>query len=335
MAVEKSAKVSKSKSRSEDADVVVDEPAATQEGSAKKHKKSKKADRSSEITVPPAVNDVPSLEKPKKKRKRDQPTPPEPLDGSKGNEQQVDAAADITDAPKKKKRKHAKAEAEETMVAAAAEEPRKRKQRKHDAQNDAPAELHGESAPPVGMADEADEDGEDIGDKPKKKYPHPAKDESLSEQAVKALSYAYTYHKHRDVWKFSKAHQNWLIRHCWSTTEIPDEYIPLLKKYLKNLQGGARERLLETCQSILKAAEAPEESEEAAAPAKDEAEPAGGGDADSPGKSVRFAETTKETDATTKPGMAAKAPEVVAKKSTRPPESKVKRAKAFVKVLSS
>lgn len=95
------------------------------------------------------------------------------------------------------------------------------------------------------------------------------------------------------------------------------------------------QRLLETCQSILKAAEAPEESEHAATPEKDEAEPAAEGDAEFPSKSVRFAETTKETDATTKPGMAAKAPEVVAKKSTRPPESKVKRAKAFVKVLSS
>ena len=95
------------------------------------------------------------------------------------------------------------------------------------------------------------------------------------------------------------------------------------------------QRLLETCQSILQAAEAPEESEHAATPEKDEAEPAAEGDAESPSKSVRFAETTKETDATTKPGMAAKKTEVVAKKSTRPPESKVKRAKAFVKVLSS
>ncbi|KAI4517335.1 hypothetical protein K525DRAFT_211138 [Schizophyllum commune Loenen D] len=325
MAVEKSVKRSKSTSRSEDAAMGVDEVAATQKGSAKEHKKSKKADQSYETTVPPAVTDIPSLEKHKKKRKRDQPTPAEPLDDTKGNEE-VDAAADT---PKKKKRKHAKAEAEEARDAAvAAEEQRKRKKRKHDA----PSEPHGESTPPVGMVEE---DGEDIGDKPKKKYPHPAKDESLSEQAVKALSYAYTYHKHRDVWKFSKAHQNWLIRHCWSTIEIPDDYIPLLKKYLKNLQGGARERLLETCQSILEAAEAPEDSEHAATPEKDEAEPAAEGDAESPSKSVRFAETTKEADATTKPGSAAKAPEVVAKKSTRPPESKVKRAKAFVKVLSS
>ncbi|KAL1693874.1 hypothetical protein GGG16DRAFT_48486 [Schizophyllum commune] len=325
MAVENSVKRSRSKSRSEDAAMVVDEPAATQEGSAQKHKKSKKADQSYETTVPPAVTDVPTTEEPQKKRKRDQPTPAEPLDDSKGNEE-VDAAADT---PKKKKRKHAKAEAEgATDAAVAGAEPRKRKKRKHNA----PADPHGESTPPVETTDEADEEA---GDKPKKKYPHPAKDESLSEQAVKALSYAYTYHKHREVWKFSKAHQNWLIRHCWSTTEIPDDYIPLLKKYLKNLQGGARERLLETCQSILKAAEAPEESEHAATPEKDEAEPAAEGDAESPSKSVRFAETTKETDASTKPGSAAKKTEVVAKKSTRPPESKVKRAKAFVKVLSS
>ncbi|KAI5894116.1 uncharacterized protein SCHCODRAFT_02576772 [Schizophyllum commune H4-8] len=322
MAVEKSAKRSKAKSRSEDTSMVVDEPAAPQEGSAKKHKKSKKADHSIETTVPPAVTDVLSPEKPKKKRKRDQPAPAEPSDATQRDEGQADAAANTTDAPRKKKRKHAKAEAE-VSTEAADEEPRKRTKRK----SGAPAEPHGELAPPV-TTDEADGDGEDVGDKPKKKYPHPAKDESLSEQAVKALSYAYTYHKHRDVWKFSKAHQNWLIRHCWSTTEIPDDYIPLLKKYLKNLQGGARERLLETCQSILTAAEAPEEHEEAAAPAKDKAEPAAEGDAESPSKSVRFAAATKETDATTKT-------EVAAKKSTRPPESKVKRAKAFVKVLSS
>ena len=159
-------------------------------------------------------------------------------------------------------------------MAAAAEEPRKRKKRKHDV----PAEPHGESTPPVGMVEE---DGEDIGDKPKKKYPHPAKDESLSEQAVKGTPcipwslvgedrsltspcspllriYLPQTPRRLEVQQGTSelAHPPLLVHdrgalRCFDVSlalciyslslQIPDDYIPLLKKYLKNLQGGARE----------------------------------------------------------------------------------------------
>lgn len=94
-------------------------------------------------------------------------------------------------------------------------------------------------------------------------------------------------------WKFNKARQNWLIRNVWAPEavsrddldsafsnvldlQLPDVYVPLVVKYLANVQGGSREvilcpitrtwllltlriqKLIESCQSYLKAEEKPE-----------------------------------------------------------------------------
>ncbi|KIY49592.1 hypothetical protein FISHEDRAFT_72904 [Fistulina hepatica ATCC 64428] len=93
-----------------------------------------------------------------------------------------------------------------------------------------------------------DEDAEPA--KPRK-YPNPKKDASLTEQSRKALDYVYAFHKHHEKWKFNKARQNWLIRNCWSLDEIPDPYSRLLIKYLRSVQGGLREKLMQTCRKHL------------------------------------------------------------------------------------
>ncbi|KAL1744377.1 hypothetical protein HDZ31DRAFT_82718 [Schizophyllum fasciatum] len=318
MAVEHQAKKSKATSRPDTTSFEVGEPTiSTDDVPAKKHKKNKKTDHSQDAGTSVTTNNVPSAGEPKqKKRKHDKPPQAAEQGVSAGVAEGGDAIQITPDASKKKKRKRDATADTIGQGDTPTEDSRKRKKRKGDTQNDAPAEPNAE-------VDQTDADEV----KPKKKYPHPSKDESLSEQASKALAYAYTYHKHHDVWKFNKAHQNWLIRHCWSTTEIPDDYIPLLKKYLKNLQGGARERLLESCRAIFEAAEAPEAQDEADN-VEEQVEnntPTDG----SPSKSVRFAETTEKKDMKKKEDTSA------LKKDTRPPESKVKRAKAFAKVLSS
>ncbi|TRM68337.1 hypothetical protein BD626DRAFT_481427 [Schizophyllum amplum] len=316
MVVETLAKQSKAKSRKEGSSTaIIQEPPATDESSPKKRKKSKSGDRLKDANAPPLEDtDVPSVEQPKKKRKREHVAQIQQMDVDSEDRKMegttpsapIEKSAGADDKPKKKKRKHAEKE-EITNVESAtpAEEPRKRKKRKSDAQNDA---VEGDA--PKASTSQPDED---TAEKPYKKYPHPAKDESLSEHASKALSYAYTFHKHHEVWKFNKGQQNWLLRNCWSTREIPDQYIPLLKKYMKTLQGGARERLLETCKSILETPEAPEKKEQAVA---ESTEPAA---EETTEKSVRFAEKT----------------DVAPAESAAQPESKVKRAKAFAKVLSS
>ncbi|KAJ7095145.1 hypothetical protein B0H15DRAFT_828257 [Mycena belliarum] len=81
-------------------------------------------------------------------------------------------------------------------------------------------------------------------------FPDPADDPALSEQATKALSYAFSQFHKPSKWKFSKARQNWLCRNIWSET-IPDPYLLLTIRYLSNVKGGVREALIKDCSNIL------------------------------------------------------------------------------------
>ncbi|THH17616.1 hypothetical protein EW146_g3232 [Bondarzewia mesenterica] len=81
--------------------------------------------------------------------------------------------------------------------------------------------------------------------------PDPEEDESLSEQAQKALTYAFIQFAHPSKWKFNKARQNWLLRNMWSEEMVPDVYMTLITRYLTNVQGGVRENLIKTCQNHL------------------------------------------------------------------------------------
>ncbi|PPQ63976.1 hypothetical protein CVT24_009099 [Panaeolus cyanescens] len=130
---------------------------------------------------------------------------------------------------------------------------------------------------------------------PKKKHKNrtefadPRVDESLSTQARKGLEYAFLQMNKPAKWKFNKARQNWLIRNIWSPEnviyfstaskllfiheiyQIPELYMPLLCKYLSNVQGGSREKLKSSCQSALNP-EVPKPDTEAPKPAEDEDE---------------------------------------------------------------
>ncbi|KAJ6599322.1 hypothetical protein DFH09DRAFT_32325 [Mycena vulgaris] len=87
-------------------------------------------------------------------------------------------------------------------------------------------------------------------------YPDPQDDSALSEQACKALSYAFSQFRKPSKWKFSKARQNWLIRNVWSET-IPDAYLSMTIQYLSNVKGGVRDTLIKECQSILSVSSTP------------------------------------------------------------------------------
>ena len=59
-----------------------------------------------------------------------------------------------------------------------------------------------------------------------------------------ALKYLTTYHTSRETWKFSKPHQNHLIRHLFSLSHIPPLYDTALLAYLRGLEGAsARSRI--------------------------------------------------------------------------------------------
>ncbi|CCM02811.1 uncharacterized protein FIBRA_04923 [Fibroporia radiculosa] len=79
----------------------------------------------------------------------------------------------------------------------------------------------------------------------------PNEDESLSEQARKALGYAYTQFEDPTGWKFNKARQNWIVRNLWSVQAIPEIHFSLVAKYIANMQGGARDSLVKVCKDAV------------------------------------------------------------------------------------
>ncbi|KAH9943126.1 uncharacterized protein BXZ73DRAFT_97180 [Epithele typhae] len=87
-------------------------------------------------------------------------------------------------------------------------------------------------------------------------YPDPAEDEVLTEQAQKALQYAFSQFNDPTSWKFNKARQNWLIRNIWLAEAIPEQYLPLTIQYLQGVQGGVRETLLKACRDAMEAQKA-------------------------------------------------------------------------------
>ncbi|KAF4619361.1 hypothetical protein D9613_005544 [Agrocybe pediades] len=103
---------------------------------------------------------------------------------------------------------------------------------------------------------------------PKKKHKNrtefsdPREDASLNAQARKALEYVFTQFNKPKKWKFHKARQNWVIRNVWQPESLSDTYFPLAVKYLCNVQGGSREKLIETCQNYLKPTPAEESKTE-------------------------------------------------------------------------
>ncbi|TBU32047.1 hypothetical protein BD311DRAFT_786023 [Dichomitus squalens] len=202
-----------------------------------------------------------------------------------------EGAVDFSKSTKKHKHGEAAAEKSATGVEDEGEDgERRRKKRKKHAEHPDGAHTHQKDAKGEGKADgdvdaeerpattlkrdrkkkdkkkrkDADDGEEEEGEAaPKKKgkkkrkrssasgFPDPTEDESLSEQARKALEYAFTQFEDPGSWKFHKARQNWLIRNIWSEEAIPDTYIPLATRYLQGVQGGARETLVKTCQEAL------------------------------------------------------------------------------------
>ena len=66
-----------------------------------------------------------------------------------------------------------------------------------------------------------------------------------------ALKYLTTYHTSHETWKFSKPHQNYLLRHLFSLTHIPSFYDPALLAYLCGLEGAsARSRIRQQALAI-------------------------------------------------------------------------------------
>ena len=66
-----------------------------------------------------------------------------------------------------------------------------------------------------------------------------------------SLKYLTTYHTSRETWKFSKPHQNHLLRHLFSLSHIPPLYDTALLAYLRGLEGtSSRSRIRQQALAI-------------------------------------------------------------------------------------
>jgi len=94
------------------------------------------------------------------------------------------------------------------------------------------------------------------------KKPKPLSRKDLADRKEtqnKSLEYARLFRKkqkHPEVdWKFNKARQNWLVRHVWDSSSVPDKDFKAVKKYLKTMRGASREEFVQQCQTTLAAEE--------------------------------------------------------------------------------
>ncbi|KAJ7368001.1 hypothetical protein DFH08DRAFT_1070782 [Mycena albidolilacea] len=164
---------------------------------------------------------------------------------------------DNTEVVKPRKEKRKREDTEDSGVTKPRKEKRKREDTVDGAEDSGVTKPKKEKRRRKDPADGAEDAAIQVEEPPKKKhknktgFPDPGEDsESLSDQARKALSYAFLQFRKRSKWKFSKPRQNWLIRNVWSD-QIPDMYLPLTIQYLSNVKGGVRETLIKDCRSIL------------------------------------------------------------------------------------
>lgn len=54
-----------------------------------------------------------------------------------------------------------------------------------------------------------------------------------------------------EVWKFSKQKQNWLLKHILDDTQIPACYDELVYSYFKDLKGGSKLALMQSCREVI------------------------------------------------------------------------------------
>jgi hypothetical protein len=73
-------------------------------------------------------------------------------------------------------------------------------------------------------------------------------EQSTQRKPNAALEYLVQYQADRASWKFNKNRETWLLKHIFSTTDIPREHDLALATYFHGLKGtGARERLKKEC----------------------------------------------------------------------------------------
>ena len=80
-----------------------------------------------------------------------------------------------------------------------------------------------------------------------------AQDNKASTQVPPYVGYLQQYYSDRGSWKFSKKHQNNLLKNLFNIYRISPEHNPAIVQYISGLQGSARLRVAEQAIGVLKA----------------------------------------------------------------------------------
>lgn len=67
-----------------------------------------------------------------------------------------------------------------------------------------------------------------------------------------AMNYLKLWHEHRDIWKFQKGRQIWLLKHMYNKEKMLDSDFEILLQYLATMKGSARDRTLQQAESLIK-----------------------------------------------------------------------------------
>ena len=81
--------------------------------------------------------------------------------------------------------------------------------------------------------------------------PVEAKAEAKRDFAGDLHNYVKTWRKDRETWKFSKVLQNWLLDNCFNGEKIEKQLFHDCLPYIGSVMGGARTRLVESCDKYL------------------------------------------------------------------------------------
>ncbi|KAJ4455983.1 hypothetical protein PAPYR_8947 [Paratrimastix pyriformis] len=135
-----------------------------------------------------------------------------------------------------------------------------------------------------------------------------------------ALSYLWTWYKDRASWKFNKVKQAYLLEKLYDDKLVPKAYFKILRKYMKGLQGAARDRAIQDATKVITQ---PQEPEAPASAAPTDSSPATGAGA-----------AVAETSPAPAPAAPA-APAPADDKLTPTDELKIKRARRVLRTLGA
>ncbi|KAF7114067.1 hypothetical protein CNMCM5793_007047 [Aspergillus hiratsukae] len=207
-------------------------------------------------------------EKKSKKRRLD--------DENDGEEKSV--AEPESESQQRRKKKRVSFSADTVMQDGEASERESRPGVKDDSNINGDAE---EGQAPLAAEEQVDADDEGEKKKKKKEKKKKKKDQSVTTASdttptsheAPILSYLNLYHKHRSAWKFQKNRETHLFKHILSLEHVPAKYNAALLSYLQGLRSeGAKQRLREIAEEVVKAEMDEDLAKEEAAGTEDKAE---------------------------------------------------------------